>query len=345
MQAILLIPESGAQFHLGERELDDTSDILHADTLFSALANVYEMALSGAGTIIDLMKSGKLRFSSGFYALQYNKQSLFFLPKPPVEYSGATDQKKLKQVKYISLGVWKKFLECFDYQNPEKPKSSLDLLAMPTIGGEFVYTEDELTCFDEKLNHKVFRSQQTVPKVKVHTTDKDDCLYHETTVQFTPMHLKSGTVCGAFYFFLEYDDLTPDEWSEFMAALRIMADEGVGGQRSSGRGQFASVELVENVDLPSFQNPAFYLGLSLISPANNDEFHNGLHRYELMIRGGGSLGKMGLAEQHRKQAKFVREGALLRQNINGQFVDVSPEHNDTILRNGFNFAIPIGTPV
>jgi CRISPR-associated protein Csm4 len=344
MKAILLIPENGSQFHIGERELDDTSDILHSDTLFSALANVYEMALSGAATIIGLMKSGKLRFSSGFYAVQYNSQKLFFLPKPSVEYAGTTDQKKLKQVKYLSLGVWKRFLETFDYQNPKKPLSALDLLDMPSIGKEFVYTEDELTGLDEALDHKVFRLQQTTPKVKVHTTDKEDCLYHETTVQFTQIQLNSGTVCGAFYFFLEYDALTFDERTEFMAALRIMADEGVGGQRSSGRGQFASVELVE-VDLPSCQTPAFYFGLSLISPVNDDEFHNGLHSYELMLRGGGSLGKMGLPGQHRQQARFVREGALLSQNINGQFVDVSPKHDDTNLRNGFNFAIPIGTPV
>jgi len=343
MKAILLIPEDGSQFHLGERELDDTSDILHADTLFSALANVYEMALSGAGTIIGLMTSGKLRFSSGFYSLQYNNQRLFFLPKPPVEYSGTATPKKLKKVKYISLGVWKRFLKTFNNQTPETPACSLDLLAMPSIGGEFVYSEDELIGVDEKLDNKIFRAQQTVPKVKVHTIDKEDCLYHETTVQFTPILLDGGTVRGAFYFFLEYDDVTPDERTEFMAALRIMADEGVGGQRSSGRGQFSTIELVD-VELPVCPNPSFYLGLSLISPVNDYEFHNGLHSYELMLRGGGALGKMGLPDQHRRQARFVREGALLCQNIKGQFVDVSPKHDDTILRNGFNFAIPIGKP-
>lgn len=341
MQAILLIPENGAQFHLGERELDDTSDILHADTLFSALANVYEMALSGADTLIGLMKTGRLRFSSGFYAVEYHSQSILFLPKPPVEYQGINVRKKLKKIRYLSVGVWKRFLESFDYQHPEYLVCSLDLLSFPSIGGEFVYTEEELAGVEEQLDNKVFRSTQTVPKVKVHTTDQEDCLYHETTVQFTPIQLEKGYISGAFYVFLEHS-LAFDELEEFMAAMRIMADEGVGGQRSSGRGQFASVELVD-VDVPSCQNPLFYLGLSLISPANNDEFHNGLHSYELMLRGGGSLGKMGKAEEHRRQARFVREGALLLQNIQGKFVDVSPEQNGTILRNGFNFAIPIGT--
>ena len=339
MQTILLIPENGAQFHLGERELDDTSDILHADTLFSALANIYELALSGAGTLIGLMNAGKLRFSSGFYAAQFDKRFIFFLPKPPVEYLCVDARKKLKHVRYLSIGVWRKVLEHFDYQKQES--CSLDLLSLPSIGGEFVYTEEELAGVEEQLDNKVFRSTQTVPKVKVHTTDQEDCLYHETTVQFTPIQLEKGYINGAFYVFLEHT-LAFDELKEFMAAMRIMADEGVGGQRSSGRGQFASVELVD-VDVPSCQNPLFYLGLSLISPATNEEFHNGLHSYELMLRGGGSLGKMGKAEEHRRQARFVREGALLLKNIQGKFVDVSPEQNGTILRNGFNFAIPIGT--
>lgn len=337
----MLIPESGAHFHLGERELDDTSDILHADTLFSALANVYEMALSGADTLIGLMNSGKLRFSSGFYAVKFDKRSIFFLPKPPVEYQSPDARKKLKKVRYISLGVWKRFLNTFDYQNLQKPSCSLDLLSFPLIGGEFVYTEEELAGV-EQLDNKVFRSIQTAPKVKVHTTDDDDRLYHETTVQFTPILLENGYIQGSFYLFFEHT-LAPDELKEFLAAIRILADEGIGGQRSSGRGQFASVELVD-VDLPSITHPVLYLGLSLISLTSDAEFHQGLLDYELVQRGGGSLGKKGIEEKHRRQARFVREGALLRQNIQGRFVDVSPEQNGIILRNGFNFAIPIGAP-
>lgn len=338
MQAILLIPENGAQFHLGERELDDTSDIIHADTLFSALANIYELALSGADTLINVMKAGKLRFSSGFYATHYNGKPLFFLPKPPFEYSKVDSRKKLKKVRYLSIGVWKKVMEHFDYEKQES--CSLDLLKLPSIGGEFVYTDEELAGVDEQLDNKVFRSIQTVPKVKVHTTDQDDCLYHETTVQFAPIRLEKGHIIGAFYVLFEHT-LDADEFQEFMAAMRIMADEGVGGQRSSGRGQFASIQLVD-VDLPSCSNPVLYLGLSLISPASDEEFHKGLRDYEIMLRGGGSLGKMGIAEEHRRQARFVREGALLCQNIQGKFVDVSPNKNGTNLRNGFNFAIPIG---
>jgi CRISPR-associated protein Csm4 len=341
MKAILLIPENGAQFHLGERELDDTSDILHADTLFSALANVYEMALSGADTLISLMKAGKLRFSSGFYAVQLDKRSIFFLPKPPFDYSGVDDRKKLKKIRYISTGVWKRLLSTFDYQNLQNPACSLDLLTLPSIGGEFVYTEEELAGV-EQLDSKVFRSTQTAPKVKVHTIDDDDRLYHETTIQFTPIRLENGYVRGVFYVFIDHT-LASDELKEFMAGLRIMADEGIGGQRSSGRGQFASVELVD-VDLPSITHPVLYLGLSLISPTSDAEFHQGLLDYELVQRGGGSLGKKGIEEKHRRQARFVREGALLRQNIQGRFVDVSPEQNGIILRNGFNFAIPIGAP-
>ena len=340
MQAILLIPENGSQFHLGERSLDDTSDILHADTLFSALANVYEMALSGASTIIRLMKTGKLCFSSGLYAVQYKNQSVFFIPKPPVDYSGTKELKTLKRVKYISVGVWKMFLESLDTSSCV---SMLDLMALPSIGGEFVYSENELPGILNRLDQKVFRNVRTSPKVKVHTTDREDCLYHETTVQFNAIELDQESMNGAYYFFLQHD-LTAVEFTEFMAAVRIMADEGVGGQRTSGHGQFASVQVVE-IELPPCSAPSLYLGLSLISPENDSEFHHGLRDYELIVRGGGSLGKTGIAEEHRRQARFVCEGALLRQQMSGRFIDISPEQDGTILRNGFNFSLPIGTPI
>ncbi|NTV18265.1 MAG: type III-A CRISPR-associated RAMP protein Csm4 [Bacteroidales bacterium] len=338
MKTILLIPDDHGQFHLGETGLDDTSDVLHSDTFFSALANIYEMALSGAKTLIDHIKSDKLRFSSGFYAVLNGDRVSYFLPKPPLCFGLNDKPKILKNVRYVSVGIWKQLLSDFD---PEKLSSEIDLLALPTIGGDFVYAPDELGSIPEPLDNKNIRTIQTIPKVKVHTTAEDtDRLYHETTVQFTPIILSGTKLRGAFYVLYEHK-LDPEELAEFLAALRIMADEGVGGERSSGKGQFKDVVFTE-VDLPDFANPQAFLGLSLISPSSNEEFHNGLSDYELIIRGGGSIGRMGDTEKHRKRARFVREGALLKNNIRGRFVDVSPYGDNTILRNGFNFAIPMG---
>ena len=341
MQAILLIPGNGRQFHLGETGLDDISDLLHSDTLFSALANVYECALSGAETFIDLVGKGKLSFSSGLYAMLEKdtlESPLLFLPKPTVTYNNVRDRKRYKNIKYFSLGVWHEFCNSFD---AEKFESDLDLSAKPLVGNEFLCLDEELAPDPEAFGQGSFRSFTTNPKVKVHTTLQGDRLYHETTVQFNSFVVEGQEYEGAYCVLFRHD-LTNEQYREFLAALRIMADEGVGGQRSSGKGQFREVREV-TIDIPEREGSAAYLGLSIVSPADGHEF-DALERYELFVRGGGSLGWKGDEEKHRKQARFVKEGSLMRGNIAGTILDVSPEAvEDSIFRNGSNFAIPICT--
>ena len=340
MQAFLLIPDDGSQFHLGDTGLDDSSDLLHSDTLFSALANVYECALSGAEKFVDLVEKGKLSFSSGLYAMikkDSQSQPILFLPKPIVKYSNTEDRKRHKNIKYISLGVWEMFSKTF---NAQEFDSRLDFSTLAEVGNEFVCFNNELGGNPEAFKNSSFRSFTTNPKVKVHTTLQEDRLYHETTVQFNSF-VAAGQEYGGAYCVLFEHDLTGQEYMEFLAAMRIMADEGVGGQRSSGKGQFREVREV-NIDIPySEEEASAYLGLSIVSPADDNEFE-ALERYELFVRGGGSLGWRGEGEKHRKQARFVKEGALMSRNIAGNILDVSPDTTEgSILRNGKNFAIPL----
>lgn len=340
MQAILLIPHNGSQFHLGETGLADCSDLLHSDTLFSALANVYEFALSGAKTFIDLFRNDKLTFSSGLFTmLKKGSQEppLLFFPKPAVTYSNVTDRKHHKSIKFLSQGVMDEFRKSFDAQ---KCVSNLDLTSWPLIGNEFLCLADELGRNPEAFRNRSFLGFITTPKIKVHTTIQDnDRLYHETTLKFNSFSVNGEKYEGAYCVLLKAD-LTVGERQEFFAALRIMADEGIGGQRSSGKGQFREIREVD-IDIPCSEQAATYLGLSIVSPANGDEF-DALERYELFVRGGGSLGWRGEAEKHRKQARFVKEGSVMRRNIAGTILNVSPDIGDgLILRNGKNFAIPI----
>ena len=339
MQAILLIPGNGSQFHLGETGLDDSSDLLHSDTLFSALANVYECALSGAKTFIDLVENGQLSFSSGLYAMlkkDSEEPPLLFLPKPTVTYSEVEDRKRYKSIKYFSLGVWEEFRNSF---NAETFASGLDFSAKPALGNEFMCLDGELGPDPEAFRHCSFRGFTTSPKVKVHTTLPEDRLYHETTVQFNSFAVGGLEYEGAYCVLLDHR-LTDDQYREFLAALRVMADEGVGGQRSSGKGQFREVREA-TIDIPEREAVAAYLGLSIVSPADGGEL-DALERYELFVRGGGSLGLRGDSEKHRKQARFVREGAVMSRRIAGTIPDVSPDAANTpVLRNGRNFAIPI----
>jgi CRISPR-associated protein Csm4 len=341
MHALLLIPGDGGQFHFGESGLDDSSDLLHSDTLFSALANIYEYAFGGAKRFIELVGSGKLSFSSGLYALLKNgsdKPLALFVPKPVVTWSATDDRKRYKNLKYFSLGVLAEFSKQF---NAQKLPTGLDLANLPTIGNEFVCHPDEFEDSPGDFANRSFRRFTTSPKVKVHTTPDDlDRLYYETTVQFHSFSVAGARYEGAYCVLFDAEGLNAEKRREFLAAVRIMADEGVGGQRSSGKGQFREVREVR-IDVPSPKNATAYLGLSVFSPADGDEFR-ALERYELFVRGGGSLGWRGESERHRKQARFVREGALMRRLVSGRIVDLSPDKEpDSIKRNGRNFAIPI----
>jgi CRISPR-associated protein Csm4 len=339
MQAILLIPGNGSQFHLGETGLDDSSDLLHSDTLFSALANVYECALSGARTFIDLVESGRLSFSSGMYALlKHRELSLLFVPKPVATYNKVDDRKLYKSLKYFSLGVLEEFRKSFNSQTLE---SDLDFSVLPSIDNEFLCFNGELGENPGDFRNHSFRQFATSPKVKVHTTLEDnDRFYHETIVQFHSFSVAGVDYEGAYCVLFDADALTTEERQEFLAAVRIMVDEGVGGQRSSGKGQFREIREV-TITLPFSEDASRYLGISVLSPASNDEFES-LERYELFVRGGGSLGWRGDVEKHRKQARFIREGAVMSRNISGRIVDLSPDtESGLIMRNGRNFAIPI----
>lgn len=333
LHAIILNPSDGASFHFGETGLDTVSDILHSDTLFAALANVYSFALGGARRLVDVIEKGKLRFSSGLYVISVAGRRVFFLPKPLIDFPAVIEPKMLKHIRYVSQGVWMDICATFD---PEKQFSTLDLASYPSIGGEFVYTRDELPEIPVG-NEFHFRSTHLYPKVKVHTTDDKDRLYHEQVIRFSFVNAGDEKIRPGVFFLVEHS-LDEREWSDFLAAVRILCDEGVGGQRSSGRGQFESVELAE-YPLKQVSRPLAYLGLSLISPADNSEFHEGLLRYGTVLRGGGSLGVSGL---HRKRVRLVAEGALLRSDIRGMLVDVSPRSDRTVLRNGISFAVPMG---
>jgi CRISPR-associated protein Csm4 len=340
MKAILLVPENGAQFHLGETSLDDTSDVLHADTLFSALTNVYAFAFDGAERFIGMIEEGKLCFSSGFYALLYQENPVLFFPKPAIDFPEQRDPKRLKKVRYLSKGVWNALQRGFD---PETISTTLNPLNFPSIGSEFVYLENELPVTVGGFEKKAFRQVVTAPKVKVHSTEQEDRIYHETSIQFIDLPYSEGELKGAFYFLLKHTlNEEKPEWQEFLAAVRIMADEGVGGQRSSGRGQFKTVKLID-VDITESRNASWYVGLSPISPFDDHEFHDGIHFYELFVRGGGSLGLRGKPDEHRMQARFAKEGALLHYDIKGSIVDVSPDIDKSVLRYGMNFSIPLGS--
>lgn len=336
MNAMLLYPKDYAQFRLGEGSLDESGEMLHSDTLFSALANIYALAFDKADYFIGLAENDKIRFSSGLFGLEFvaEQKRVFFVPKPELKYE--TDEeyrKKAKKIQFVSLGALKAISEI---RSGDSAKINFNDFSF--IGSKFLATKDEMMNYD--FENEKFISVLTAPKVFVRKEVKEDAFYHESNLQFIPIQNDEGKTLafGFFYVLLEHQ-LNETEFQEFQAAVRILADEGIGGSRSTGCGHIEQVKF-EEITLNATGNS--HLGLSLVSPKDDAEF-KAAKQYDLVIRGGGSMGAFGDYKKHRKRARFIREGAIFDSEIKGRLVDVSPDDNTLqhkVWRNGINFSIP-----
>jgi CRISPR-associated protein Csm4 len=135
--------------------------------------------------------------------------------------------------------------------------------------------------------------------------------------------------------------------------LRILADEGIGGERSAGKGQLE--EIIETeipLELKSDSNE--YLLLSLCNPNSKNEFDS-FEKYEITVRGGGSVSFDDEIESdevkdiklyRKKQVRMIAEGAVVKGKVVGRLVDISPENKTAFdhkyYRNGKCFLLPIG---
>jgi CRISPR-associated protein Csm4 len=145
--------------------------------------------------------------------------------------------------------------------------------------------------------------------------------------------------------------LVSDEWRpDVEAALRALADSGIGGERTSGHGQF-SLE-INSFELPDVRDPAAYLTLSHYLPTASELAGGVLEspaNYQLVDRRGlfTTAGGRGL---HRRPVRMVSAGSVLspvKQGERsgppkGQLVDVGPEsyRDHRVIRAGWS--LPVG---
>jgi CRISPR-associated protein Csm4 len=354
MHLLLLRCRDGAQFHLGETSLEDSSELLHADTLFSALANLYALAYGAAEEWIAHVREGRVRLSSGLHCVELpgREEPLYFVPLPPLRYAvaGADDEtaRRLRRVRYVSLGLLERIRAglAADDAGDELPRCALDVLAFPRIAGGYACTEEEMEPLGGVLPEEPFAVVTSRPRLERRTLTVEDSFYHATALSFAPVPLGAGGVLRGHFYVLVDHSLDGDAWRRFVACARLMADEGVGGERSSGYGAVVETELREAPAGFSRGAHAVSLTLSPTVPADDDELSRALY-YRLFLRGGGSLGLHGDADLHRRRVRMMREGALFRGRVGGRLVDVSPPRNERghpVLRSGFAFNLGLGVP-
>jgi len=114
-----------------------------------------------------------------------------------------------------------------------------------------------------------------------------------------------------------------------------LPDEGLGGERSTGAGKFQSICIQED-NLPMPDSYSYFMNLSLVSPKDQQEM-NQANFYRLIRRGGRRTAKDGQL----KLTNMIQEGAVFEQELEGRLIDISPQANNSYLRNGKAFSIPL----
>lgn len=342
MNAIILKCKPGALFRLGEGSLVDVSHIIHSDTLFSAIVNIYEMVFEEGEEFVRLVDDNKIIFSSAFPLLENIKSGDFtyFLPKPKISFDTAQSLGKMeKKINFLSLKAFKKVSESIDSLSFS---SKFDLNDLLIFADEYALLKDELDSFLPTT--APFIREQIFPKTAVHKESREDAFYFQTDIQLVPICDGNKKICyNPHFYFLIKDTLTESEKTKFITSLRILADEGIGGDRGSGRG-FIEEVLIKEIESFVDKEEKYFMTLSLTNPASQTEFDS-IIQYDLVKRGGGSIGIEGQSEYHRKQVRMITEGSIVNSHIKGRIVDVSPNINfykHKIYRNGKAFLIPIG---
>lgn len=185
--------------HLGDGRLTDARNILHADTLFSALC--IEAFKSGGEerleSFVKFVKEDKIKISNGF---PYVGECLF-LPKPMIlpnrDKQKEENAKEYKKLEYISA-------ENFS-----------------------VYLAGRLNPKSERMKLAQLGISQSQAKVAI-TGCKEPEPYHIGVYYFREN-------CG-LYILIAYE--RQEYFDEFLELLDMVGVEGIGGKRSSGLGKF-----------------------------------------------------------------------------------------------------------
>ncbi len=348
IHAVILKCPPGGQFHFGKIALDvDTSlnetDIIpHSDTLFSAIISTAFKLYGNAGAeeFIDWFEKGELQISSASYCIAIGGTYFYFLPKP-VCYDLIAESKKLRKVEFIDTSVWGAGLIPEDWEQ------------------ECNFIQDRFVAQDlskEIARNTDFFKKVSLPKVAVHKIGQEDSLYFQTNIQIAVnKEIEDfGTPHPHFYFLLRQSN--DEAYAKLKTVLEVIADDGIGGERSVGCGQLDGIEFIPPEKLKDINRIAqtdseYRVSLSLINP-KPEEFTQ-LKVYKLVTRGGRRIPfpkSSNEAEYNRKsklkRVRMIGEGALIQGNVGGQVVDITPEgnHQNPFKRSGLAFSLPINLP-
>lgn len=350
-----------APLHIGERGvgLEETLPYIPSDTLFSALVVTWQEMSDHRDvvpTIRHAFKDGPpLLLTSAF---PYVGKTIL-LPRPMVPLRSPNEEavraKDLKKIRWVSASI---FAQLVSGQADTALAALVDKQGYLLQHKQVWVTQEEIAAIADFIvpdeeGEILLWAPHRVPKVTVDRIRNAGTLFHVGRLHFAP---GCGLWCMAE---------GEQQWLDRMAdALYLLADSGIGGQRSRGNGQFVlEPSAVPSIDQETQSN--YRVLLSRFAPTVTEMalLKVAQASYQL-VTVGGFHGDPYAEPLVRQQIRLLSEGSIIgkpaTERAPGQLVNLNPYWNDekgewqppedgrkvpqirhAIHRYGFGFTVPV----
>lgn len=301
-------------FHIGEKEnfYETTEFVIHSDTLFSAFCHSY-LLLYGEDKLKSLLEkfinnSPPFIISSTF---PWWDTKIYF----PIPLNQISRDKKIKKILFVEKDGFEQILT---------GRSITEI-----INNGFATIPD---LKKEKDEDKKPYFTINVPRIGLNriTNHPGDRFFH-----FGEVFYKENS---GLFFLVYFKDNTIEK--EFNTTLMFMSEEGIGGDRTVGKGLF-EIAKKESITINIPENIDSKITLSLYYPKEEEieDIKDGY--YEILERRGYIYSPF-TKSLRRKNVRMFKEGSVFNSQKEGKIVDVTPEiftiHK--IYRYGLAFTLP-----
>ena len=311
----------------GSLGLEKTATYIPADTLFSAICQTWT-TFYDTTSLTDFLN----QYTAEDKALPFTLTSVFpfahdiyLFPKPLIFKSTS---KKSKRVQFISRTLFENIIT----GNPPDFDEDEDNL----INSENVWVSSEerdqlQNAMDDKLN--VWETT-TRPRVTIGAQNSGSEIWHVQTVQFNKN-------CG-LWFAANFDS---DETKQKVETLlRVLGDNGIGGERNAGYGQFEFCP-ADDIVIPTVEDSTHFVTLSPICPNTPEQLEH-LLKGDIAYNLNPLTGWVGATGTHKKRKKvnMFAEGSVLNAYDKpiGRLVDLRPNSfTHPVYRYGYAWRIGI----
>lgn len=286
MKAYILKFHSSFHIAAGTAVDGPSETFIRSDTLFSSICSAAQK-LYGKGLVEEFINDSKLKLSSAF---PYYYDELFF-PRPLNFFPSLSSydfQKAFKKIRFVSAAHLLKLIskgkideKYFDKENATS----------------FILNGCWLSKNKKSDGEKIFDTIE-VPHIILDRASNATQIFYKTEVHFNK---------NAGLFFLA--DIEQSIRTKFDAVIQFLGDEGIGADRTIGKGLFELKE-IKDVEVPNSSDADAFLLLSLYSPKKEEVEHilSEESFYEFETR----KGWVSNNTLNRKSVRMLVEGSVIK---------------------------------